>query len=209
MTSADRRFAAISNVVRVRVEGSKKRLNTALPRSSGTFFTSRSVTPTNDFAVSRICHRIVGGQALERQQVVQLAVLVELRIRRVQATSGGAPVVAARRRAVRARRASARCPAPRGTSIARADELRARSAARVRRGRRAPRAGCSRAGRSRRARSSRRGSCARCRARRRRGSSGAPFDLERDVRALDVAVQADLAVVVAIERDVERAERES
>src|ERR1041384_6367960 len=54
ITSAERRLAAISNVVRVRVEGSKKRLKTLLPRSSGTFFTSRSVTPANDSAVSRI-----------------------------------------------------------------------------------------------------------------------------------------------------------
>src|SRR3954463_12388236 len=55
MTSADRRLAAISKVVRVRVEGSKKRLNTLLPRRSGTFFTSRSVTPAKDSAASRIC----------------------------------------------------------------------------------------------------------------------------------------------------------
>src|SRR6267143_378851 len=55
ITSAERRLAAISNVVRVRVEGSKNRLNTLLPRSNGTFFTSRSVTPTKDSAVSRIC----------------------------------------------------------------------------------------------------------------------------------------------------------
>src|SRR6476620_1469132 len=60
-TSADSRLAAISKVVRVRVEGSKKRLNTVFPRRSGTFFTSRWVTPTNDFAVSRICHRIPAG----------------------------------------------------------------------------------------------------------------------------------------------------
>jgi hypothetical protein len=61
MTSADSRLAAISNVVRVRVEGSKKRLKIALPRSSGTFFTSRCVTPTNDSAVSRICVSISAG----------------------------------------------------------------------------------------------------------------------------------------------------
>src|SRR4029079_16207038 len=61
MTSAESRYAAISKVVRVRVEGSKKRLNTLLPRSSGTFFTSRSVTPANDSAVSRICTRISRG----------------------------------------------------------------------------------------------------------------------------------------------------
>src|SRR2546421_820892 len=61
MTSADRRLAAISKVVRVRVEGSKNRLKTLLPRRSGTFFTSRSVTPTNDSAVSRIWVRISRG----------------------------------------------------------------------------------------------------------------------------------------------------
>src|SRR5882762_8922639 len=55
MTSADRRFAAISKVVRVRVEASKNRLNTSLPRRSGTFFTSDSVTPMKDAAVSRMC----------------------------------------------------------------------------------------------------------------------------------------------------------
>src|SRR6478752_4561267 len=54
MTSADKRLAAISKVVRVRVDGSKKRLKIALPRSRGTFLTSRWVTPTNDSAVSRI-----------------------------------------------------------------------------------------------------------------------------------------------------------
>src|SRR5688572_16285708 len=62
MTSADRRLAAISNVVRVRVEGSKKRLNTLLPRRSGTFFTSRSVTPAKDSAVSRICSSTSRGR---------------------------------------------------------------------------------------------------------------------------------------------------
>src|SRR5437588_4528327 len=55
ITSADRRLAAISKVVRVRVEGSKNRLNTLLPRRIGTFLTSRSVTPAKDSAVSRIC----------------------------------------------------------------------------------------------------------------------------------------------------------
>src|SRR6266511_1338133 len=52
--SAERRLAAISNVVRVRVLFSKKRLNTALPRRSGTFFTSRSAIETNGTAVSRM-----------------------------------------------------------------------------------------------------------------------------------------------------------
>jgi len=61
-TSADNLFAAISNVVRVRVEFSKNRLNTDLPRSSGTFLISRSVTLTNCSAVSRICVTIAGGR---------------------------------------------------------------------------------------------------------------------------------------------------
>ncbi len=58
ITSAERRVAAISNVVRVRVLFSKNRLNTLLPRSSGTFFTSRSLTLTKLSAVSRICVRM-------------------------------------------------------------------------------------------------------------------------------------------------------
>ena len=41
MASADRRFAAISNDVRVRVVGSRNRLMTVLPRSVGTFLMSR------------------------------------------------------------------------------------------------------------------------------------------------------------------------
>src|SRR3954468_3820371 len=62
ITSADRRLAAISKVVRVRVEDSKNRLNTLLPRRIGTFFTSRSVTPANDSAVSRICTSVSRGR---------------------------------------------------------------------------------------------------------------------------------------------------
>src|SRR5436309_1554008 len=54
ITSAERRLDAISNVVRVRVEFSRNRLNTLLPRISGTFLTSRSPMLTNDDAVSRI-----------------------------------------------------------------------------------------------------------------------------------------------------------
>src|SRR3954468_21646432 len=37
MTSAERRFAAISKVVRVRVDASKKRLKTAFPRNKAPF----------------------------------------------------------------------------------------------------------------------------------------------------------------------------
>ncbi len=61
MTSALSRVAAISKVVRVRVEFSKKRLNTLLPRSSGTFLTSRSLTLTKLAAVSRMCVRMSRG----------------------------------------------------------------------------------------------------------------------------------------------------
>ena len=80
ITSAERRLAAISNVVRVRVEFSKNRLNTALPRSSGTFFTSRSAIRherrrrVEDVADDR------RGQPLEGQQVREFALRVELRI---------------------------------------------------------------------------------------------------------------------------------
>ena len=61
ITSADSRLAAISKVVRVRVEFSKKTLKIDLPRSSGTFFTSRSFTLTNCAAVSRMCRIISAG----------------------------------------------------------------------------------------------------------------------------------------------------
>ena len=61
MTSAESRLAAISKVVRVRVEFSKKRLKTLLPRRSGTFLTSRSLTLRNVPAVSRMCCRIGAG----------------------------------------------------------------------------------------------------------------------------------------------------
>src|SRR5436190_9486769 len=61
ITSADSRFAAISNVVRVRVEFSKNRLNTERPRSSGTFFTSRSAIDANGTAVSSTRRMISGG----------------------------------------------------------------------------------------------------------------------------------------------------
>ena len=61
ITSADNRLAAISNVVRVRVEFSKKRLKIDLPRNSGTFLTSLSAMLTNDSAVSRIWTMLAAG----------------------------------------------------------------------------------------------------------------------------------------------------
>ena len=62
-TSADRRLAAISKVVRVRVLFSKNTLKIDLPCSSGTFLTSRSVTDTKDRAVSSTCSRISAGSS--------------------------------------------------------------------------------------------------------------------------------------------------
>ena len=64
ITSAESRLAAISKVVLVLVEFSKKRLKTLLPLSSGIFLTSRSglVTLTNCFAVSRIWRRVSLGK---------------------------------------------------------------------------------------------------------------------------------------------------
>src|SRR3954465_4106223 len=52
--SADRRFSAISKLERVRVEASKKRLMTVLPRSVGTFLMGRSPISANESAVSRM-----------------------------------------------------------------------------------------------------------------------------------------------------------
>src|SRR5690554_4415739 len=60
-TSADRRLAAISKVVRVRVEFSKNRLNTLLPRSTGSFLISRSATSVKGAAVSRMAVRVSRG----------------------------------------------------------------------------------------------------------------------------------------------------
>ena len=54
MTSADRRFAAASKEIRVRVESSKKRLTTVLPRNVGNFLTVPSERRDNSAAVSRM-----------------------------------------------------------------------------------------------------------------------------------------------------------
>src|SRR6266852_4977399 len=53
--SADKRLAAISNEVRVRVDGSKKRLMTVRPRRAGTFLISSFETSRNVSAVSIKC----------------------------------------------------------------------------------------------------------------------------------------------------------
>src|ERR1051325_9171096 len=54
MESADKRLAAISNEVRVRVEDSKKKLMTVLPRRVGTFLMGRSLISLNEVAASRM-----------------------------------------------------------------------------------------------------------------------------------------------------------
>ncbi len=51
--SADSRFSANSNEMRVRVDASKKRLTMVCPRSAGTFLMARSLISLNGTAVSR------------------------------------------------------------------------------------------------------------------------------------------------------------
>lgn len=55
MTSAVRRTAASSKLMRVRVDGSMKRLMTVLPRRAGTFLMARSPTCLKVRAVSSTC----------------------------------------------------------------------------------------------------------------------------------------------------------
>ena len=67
--SADSRLAAISNDVRVRVDGSKNRLITVLPRSVGTFLIGRSAISTKRSPRSRIgarCSAVDSGSMPSR-----------------------------------------------------------------------------------------------------------------------------------------------
>ena len=59
--SADSRFSANSKEMRVRVEGSKKRLTIVLPRRTGTFLIARSLISLNGSAVSRIATDLLGA----------------------------------------------------------------------------------------------------------------------------------------------------
>ena len=52
--SAESRFSANSNEMRVRVDASKNRLTIVAPRSVGTFLIARSLISLNGSAVSRI-----------------------------------------------------------------------------------------------------------------------------------------------------------
>src|SRR5256884_216433 len=63
--SAERRFSANSNEMRVRVEASKNRLTMVLPRSAGTFLMGRSETSLKGSAVSRM-RRVLLGDSRSR-----------------------------------------------------------------------------------------------------------------------------------------------
>src|SRR5258706_31184 len=198
MTSAESRLAAISKVVRVRVEGSKNRLKTLLPRSSGTFFTSRSVTPTNDSAVSRIWIRISRGRPsidrrccssplalscglrctfrLQRQRQLVIRAALQAQTHPLGNVHLGAAVLRADRQLAAAavgehHQRDARRPAP-------VEQL------------------------------------VHCRADRAAGVQHvvhqqelAAVDVERDLGALGIVMQALLVVIGAVERDVHQAER--
>jgi hypothetical protein len=61
--SADRRLAAISNDVRVRVAGSRNRLITVLPRSVGTFLIGRAAISPKRSPRSRMVVRSSAARA--------------------------------------------------------------------------------------------------------------------------------------------------
>src|SRR6266849_6130669 len=81
--SAERRFSAISNDTRVRVDGSMKRLMTSWPRSAGTFLTGRSLTSLKPSAVSRISVISSGesGSMPRRSLVLRADVAARIRLR--------------------------------------------------------------------------------------------------------------------------------
>ena len=68
--SADSRFSANSNEMRVRVEASKNRLTIVLPRSAGTFLIARSLISLNGSAVSRMRRIWSAESVLEAEQVL-------------------------------------------------------------------------------------------------------------------------------------------
>ena len=73
--SALRRFSAISNEVRVRVLGSKKRLTTVRPRSAGTFLIGLVPISFIASAVSRISEISAGIHPGDAEQVAALQAL--------------------------------------------------------------------------------------------------------------------------------------
>ena len=70
MTSADSRLPAISNEVRVRVEGSKKRLMIVLPRKVGPLRTRRLETSKKTSAVSRMRTASAAAEPFGAEQVL-------------------------------------------------------------------------------------------------------------------------------------------
>ena len=54
ITSADKRLAAVSKLILVLVESSKKRLTTVFPRNVGSFLFGPSVMIASSFAVDKI-----------------------------------------------------------------------------------------------------------------------------------------------------------
>src|SRR5690242_15275149 len=80
--SADSRFAAISNDVRVRVEDSKKRLMTVRPRSAGTFLISRLETSRKVSAVSSRCVISPGSRSLIPNRCRRLKVVCTVAIKK-------------------------------------------------------------------------------------------------------------------------------
>ena len=89
--SAESRFSANSNEMRVRVDASKNRLTIVEPRSVGTFLIARSLISLNGSAVSRISSNLLAGQRLERRADLCRATAS----RRVLARSGDDDGVAA------------------------------------------------------------------------------------------------------------------
>ena len=87
MTSAERRLAAISKVVRVRVEFSKKGLKTLLPRNRGTFHLALGNLHERGGRVEDMGDDFLGRPSIE--QVGQFAVAIELRVMHAPASRPG------------------------------------------------------------------------------------------------------------------------
>src|SRR3972149_8057061 len=81
MMSAESHFPAISKEVRVRVEGSRKRLTTVFPRRAGTFLISRVAISLRDSAVSRT-RRISPGSSsrIVRRSFLRQPIVLFLRL---------------------------------------------------------------------------------------------------------------------------------
>ena len=85
--SAERRFAASSNDVRVRVEDSKNRLMTVLPRRAGTFLTSRVEISLKVFGSVENAGYLRRRQVADAKQISPSKWLIHLREQTKKATS--------------------------------------------------------------------------------------------------------------------------